>query len=75
MSTISRRLDVALAEGDDEALERTIRDIFRDELASLGGHLTAAYGAGAPLPASPEIANPIASLGGYMLEHYGKAST
>jgi hypothetical protein len=78
MTTFSERLDVALAQGDDAALEQTIRAIVQAELASLGGHLTSEYGlkpieTGIPAERAYTQENPqLATLGGYMLGRYGQ---
>lgn len=66
----------------DVSPEDAVRQLVRDELASLGGHLLTTYGTQAAWPGDAPIvstgnatsnaeAAALARLGGYLLQHYG----
>lgn len=53
-----------------KAIEAEVRDLVRQELAALGGHLLTIYGDKPQQAIRPEDEH-LARLGGYLLEHYG----
>jgi hypothetical protein len=77
MSDHETDLATAMDTKSATGLEAVLRSIIREELASLGGHLLATYHADAAgeqmydtlgRPIEPPT---LATLGGYLLEHYG----
>lgn len=54
-----------------EVIERAIEQGVREELASLGGHMLASVPGQTVQLAAAQLPHPLASLGGYLTQHYG----
>lgn len=69
------RLEAALEQVDPDGLREAVTDAIaegvRDELASLGGHLLASVPGQTRVLSAASLPHPLASLGGYLTEHYG----
>lgn len=59
----------------DVEFDRRVTELVDARLAAMGGDLLSTYGRDAPSYSSPEIAEPMSSLGGYLLERFGKKPT
>lgn len=55
-----------------KAIEREVRELVREELATLGGHLLKVYGDAQDEAIRPEDEH-LARLGGYLTQRYGRS--
>ncbi len=58
----------------EKFINQTLRGTVHAELAALGGHLVATYGETRSRATHPDAAA-LATLGGYLLEHYATPPT